>query len=259
MGLQKFSIRVFIGSPNDLSEERILIKNLISRMNSEFIPHDIEFEPFDYHDLSPALGNPQKNIDEYIKRSDLVILLFGYRLGEGTLAEYRLATNLYNDKNGRLQNLMMYFKEIPEDIDLNKDIQKVVNFKKEIQHKLLFHEFKDSVDLENKLTKHLRLWLGSQMKFINIYKEHHLSLDQTTIATMKVSELPYSDDILKIRENFSDNQISKLGRKALKEYFSPNPQLTLKDLFLIAKYLYNSIRENDYEVCRHKQFIYPIH
>ena len=101
-------------------------------------------------------------------------------------------------------------------------------------------------------------------RLLRIIKNYKNDLrDESILQTMETRELPYTDEIVEVQRESDEAKLLELGEKAYRLYlfsFPPHDyKLGLKNYYLIARYLYRAIANNDFSVCRYKPFIYPIH
>jgi hypothetical protein len=80
-------VRVFVGSPNDIESFRDVILGVIERLRPDLEVDDIALLAKDWRRVAGDIGEPQSLIDPDIVRADLLILVIGHRIGEGTRME----------------------------------------------------------------------------------------------------------------------------------------------------------------------------
>ncbi len=106
-------------------------------------------------------------------------------------------------------------------------------------------------------------WRPLQPQLLKIINQYGNELDEAIMETMNVRELPYTDRIIEFKASGDKAQLRTLQDNAYKLYLSVDPQeaygLGIDAFYLIARYLYAAILNNDYAACRHRPFIYPIH
>lgn len=69
-------IKVFIGSPDDLNQERNRFREIVdeaNRLKANIMR--IQFDPVGWEDTLPGKGRPQELINEDIKECDIIVLL----------------------------------------------------------------------------------------------------------------------------------------------------------------------------------------
>lgn len=164
-------LRVFLGSPGDLSAEREAAKDAIDRLNISYgRTHGVSVELLRWEDLSSGRGRPQSIINqELLKSADLFVGLIWKKWGSATgeyssgfEEEFTLAMKLKN-----IADVSLFFKTISEsEIELNsEDIQKVTEFKRRIidERSVLFKEFKEASDWKELFYHHLLTFCGKRL------------------------------------------------------------------------------------------------
>ena len=119
----------------------------------------------------------------------------------------------------------------------------------------------DIASILRSIEKHSN-WRSPQ-PFLKIINQYENELDEAIMETMDVRELPYTDRIIELKASEDKAKLRTLQENAYKLYLSVDPQeahrLGLENFYLIARYLYAAIRNDDYGACRHRPFIYPVH
>lgn len=166
---------IMFGSPSDIKEELDVFFNVVydwNRLHSE--KSGIMLQPIHWTtDSYPLTGkNGQKIIDdEVVSKSDLLICVFGSKLGTNTDTH---ESGTIEEIDGHLKagkDVMIYFKKslnIDSDTFDTSQLEKLKAFKDKIRGKSLCSEFKDSEDFKDKIFKDLQLyinnhWMGSAM------------------------------------------------------------------------------------------------
>ncbi len=158
-------LTVFVASPSDVSEERDLLENTIDEINRMHARHvGVRLELLRWeHDVSPDFGDdPQEVVNKQIPQDyDVFVGIFWNRIGSptsraasGTLEEYRLAKDRY-DEDPNSVRLMLYFKSSPPlsmdgfDPDQYKH---VLEFRQQVSEEGgLYREFATSDDFANRV------------------------------------------------------------------------------------------------------------
>jgi len=170
--------QVMIASPNDVSHERYLARQIIHSWNDvNAFDKGIFLFPVGWETNSaPKMGDrPQEILNQQIlEASDLLIGIFWTRLGtptgealSGTVEEIEKHVS-----SGKLA--MLYFSEKPvllESVDIEQ-YQELRRFKDECRKRGLVASFDTPEDFQNKLSKHLSLLINSEPYFI---KKHELT------------------------------------------------------------------------------------
>jgi len=162
-------IKVFMGSPGDLSEERNRFPHIIDEVNQiSAHSHNIHLEAIGWEDTLRGSGRPQSIINEELKTCDIVILNLWKRWGSPTPSfssgfeeEYDLASKL-NASLGRPE-VIIYFRGNEDDLksDEAEQIEKVINFRENIRRekKQFFQIYDDAEQWERFLRLHLCKWI----------------------------------------------------------------------------------------------------
>lgn len=164
-------IKVFIGSPGDLSEERALFPKILEEVNKRHAkPMGILLEPVGWEDTLPGKGRAQELINEDLKTCKLVVMLLWKRWGtptgefsSGFEEEYELAMQ------DEVKEVWLYFRNPPEDMlaDPGTQLKKVRKFKKKIEKEqkkernLLYQSYDEVADWQELFTNNLCKWLDN--------------------------------------------------------------------------------------------------
>lgn len=151
-------LKVFLASPNDLKEERTIVKNVIERVNTIIGRKvDCHIELYGWEDTLPGFSRPQDRINNDVDACDLFLGMLWQRWGEptgkvssGFEEEFRRACERRKKTNS--PEIWLFFKNVEEDRlkDPGEQLSKVIKFKKEQEEKkeLFFKGFKDPLDWE---------------------------------------------------------------------------------------------------------------
>lgn len=176
MEYNKKSVGVFIISPNDVKPERDIAKKVCESFNAKELSFSVEHIAWEDYPFRYEM-NPQENIDPYLEKADIFIVILWYRLGtvvEGcrgaitgeknvTGTQYEIEKILSMGK----ENLFFYIKN-KEDIPLKyKELEEAVEQKRKLERflekmeiqpgstKRSYHTFDTPEVFEEKLKKHL--------------------------------------------------------------------------------------------------------
>lgn len=161
-------VTIFVASPSDVAEERLLLESLVSEHNnvwSEILNLRLELIKWETH-CTPGFGDYSQDVinqqigDDY----DVFLGLFWGRFGSptpvaksGTLEEFERAYKRFCEQPDSI-DIMIYFKDAPippSEMDFEQ-LQKVSELKKELGEKGgLYNVFKESGDFEVLLKAHL--------------------------------------------------------------------------------------------------------
>ena len=144
-------IKIFIGSPSDVTEERERLTKVANELNRT-MGNDknivIELVKWETH-VTPDMGRAQSIINKQIGPYDIFVGIMWKRFGKptgkadsGTQEEFNDAYDCWK-KSGR-PRIMFYFNQAPytlhsvEDVD---QLRKVMNFRSQLQDQGLFWEY----------------------------------------------------------------------------------------------------------------------
>ncbi|WP_019281408.1 DUF4062 domain-containing protein [Vibrio anguillarum] len=186
--------RILIASPGDVEKERNQISNTINDWNcvhSESHGKVLLPVRWETH-AKPGAGRAQELINEQIvKKCDILIGVFWTRLGSPTGEHASGTVEEIEEFLAAGKPVMLYFsgKDIPNDVDLEQ-LQLLRNFKKEMQNKCLFFEYKDLIELKEHISRHVSLQLNGEQTQVSEAQE-------ITPARKVVSEEIYFEDYSK--------------------------------------------------------------
>lgn len=157
-------LSVFVASPNDVSEERDTVDQIVNEINSAHARRTgVRFEVLRWErDVSPAAGkDPQAIVNDQIPRDyDVFLGILWNRLGSptnradsGTVEEYELAKERF-DRDPNSIHLMLYCKDAPpatmDGFDPDQ-YKKVVEFRKRIEKEVFYRKFVGGDDFANSI------------------------------------------------------------------------------------------------------------
>ncbi len=152
-------VRVFIGSPGGLDEERRAAREVEKEVNLANSEHwGCQLQLIGWEDTIPGFQRPQAKINEDLDKCDYFIGMLWNRWGtkpsisedgytSGFEEEYFRARK--NIEIGKMKDLVIYFKsvEVPDGLEPGPDIKKVLDFRKQcIDQKVMF--FRDFRNIE---------------------------------------------------------------------------------------------------------------
>jgi hypothetical protein len=165
--MAEFALRlpIFIASPSDVSAERDAVADAIRSLAIDAAKERLLLDPIRWeYDARPGVGRPQSQIrDKLLERSELVIVIFGERLGSAasqgssetaTQEELRVAMELVG--KGKADDVFLYFKRRDGAAETP-----VSAFESQLQSskKLFTWDFKDASELATLVSHHIGQWL----------------------------------------------------------------------------------------------------
>ena len=157
-------LSVFVASPNDVSEERDRVDQIVNELNSLHARRTgIRLEVLrSERDVSPAAGkDPQAAINDQIPQDyDVFLGIFWNRLGSptnradsGTVEEYEMAKERF-DQDPNSIRLMLYFKDSPpvtmDGFDPDQ-YKKVREFRRRVEKEVFYRRFVEADDFANSI------------------------------------------------------------------------------------------------------------
>lgn len=121
------TIKIFLASSDELSEERVHISNLIENLNYRFEPRGIRLQLIKWEFLDASMGNIRKQ-EEYnriLKECDICMVLFWKKIGRFTKEELDVA--YHEQKVGRKpQKIYIFFKKTSDITSELTEFKKVI-------------------------------------------------------------------------------------------------------------------------------------
>jgi len=157
--LELNKVKIFLASPNDLSEERNSISLMIDQERQLFLEHkkNVELIRWEYGTKSFSETRFQDPINTKVTKSNIFIAMFHRYIGKFTEEEFELAYQNFKSK-GKPEHILLYFKHIekePEEISEFRD--RIIN---DEQYYKIFNN-----------TEHLLSHLKSQLYKIILTKD----------------------------------------------------------------------------------------
>ena len=184
-------IPVFISSPDDARDERMILEEIIPNLNIIFSKHlglRLDLVKWETHCTPGISTDVQSNINEQIKDDyDIFIGImwkkFGTptpRSGSGTIEEFERAYARYKQDPNALR-VMFYFKDTPPSSmsELDPDQLALINeFRRKLGEKgVLYWTFKSEMEFQSLIQMHLSLRLFEWGKSWGRIAVKHTKLD----------------------------------------------------------------------------------
>lgn len=155
-----------IGAPSDIKEEIQIASEVLMHWNNLHSEQSkIVLLPLHWSFSSyPNIGtHPQKSLDkQLVEKSDLMICIFGTRLGTPTDTDISGTVEEINEHKKTGKNVMMFFKSSSDNItaiDLQQ-LRKIQDFRVSIKNDTLWCDFTDAADFKQKLSDKLQLYIN---------------------------------------------------------------------------------------------------
>ena len=207
MAKTEIILQVFVGSPGDVKEERIVLEEVIREGNitwSDTFNIRLDLIQWQTH-TSPGMSeDTQAAINEQIPNTyDIFIAIFWSRLGtptpradSGTIEEFNRAYERYKADPNSIE-IMVYFKETPiKPSQYNHDqMKKIADFKSHLSKLGLYWEFESTDSFRKLLLSHLnkkiKKWADRYNSNPVVQNENQLTVDE---------QLPETDELIMTEE-----------------------------------------------------------
>jgi hypothetical protein len=170
----KTILRIFMGSPSDLDDERRIAREIVERVNRVHREGPWMVELLGWEDRSPGFGRPQEQINDDVRRCDLFVGLLWRRWGQpsgkyssGFEEEFEIASaRAQGHGQPAAPKIWMYFRQVDSDLtsDPGEHLKRVLDFKERIrqQNTLLYYEYLEPRDWEKKFHDDLLTFLHTK-------------------------------------------------------------------------------------------------
>ena len=158
-------LRLFVASPNDVSNERKTLEGVVNELNTTIAPDKgfvLELVRWETH-CHPSMGRAQENINSQIGEYDIFLGIMWKKFGSptgaaqsGTEEEFRIAYKAWQNSNSPW--IMFYFCKTPFMPNTKQELDqfsKVLSFMKELQTKGLTWEYPDNSKFADIVRPHL--------------------------------------------------------------------------------------------------------
>ena len=219
--LKKYPI--FLSSPSDLIDERKMFIEIIELTNKiKAKSKGILLEGICWEDALPAMGRPQEIINEYLKKSHLVVMLLWKRWGSPTGNYSSGFEEEFEEAKKNDKNIWVYFRDVPNNMSKYPDeqLRKVLEFKKKVETErtCLFRQYKDQDEWKKIFCLNLMQWLDQERsgQFDNFnptqddkntIKNKYQIFQETNSKLNNTSQL----EILNDKEKNSEDEYLQLG------------------------------------------------
>ena len=159
-------IKIFLASSEELKPERLVIAELITKLNFIWAEYDISIRlvKWEYLDSSMGAQHKQEDYNDYLRQCDMCVVMYWTKFGMYTEIELETAYKLFTS-GGNLKQMAVMFKDGGDVTPILHDFRQ----KYEVEHPELCHTFMDE--------SHLRLLFTQQViqcVQLKIENEHEL-------------------------------------------------------------------------------------
>lgn len=139
------TLKIFLASSEELKTERLVIAELITKLNYLWAEYDISIRlvKWEYIDSSMGVQHKQEDYNDYLRQCDMCVVLFWTKFGMYTEIELKTAYKLFCS-DSKLKQMAVMFKFGG---NVTPELQ---NFRRkyEIEHPELCHIFMDESHLK---------------------------------------------------------------------------------------------------------------
>ncbi len=192
MGFKARVYNVFIASPNDVAEERLVIRRQIEKWNAiHSEKENIILLPvgWESHSVSEIGTHPQDSINQTVlAKCDFLIGIFWTKIGMPTPREKSGTIDEIKAHIRKKKPAMLFFstKDLPSNADLEQ-VQKVRDFKEEMREKSFYVEYSSITEFESVVYKQLELFVNSGKLHV-YYDSDVVSMTENDIELSKKIE-----------------------------------------------------------------------
>ena len=106
------TIKIFLASSEELKPERLVIAELVTKLNYVWAEYDVSIRlvKWEYLDSSMGAQHKQEDYNDHLRQCDMCVVLYWTKFGMYTEIELETAFNLYNSDSG-LSKMSVFFKE----------------------------------------------------------------------------------------------------------------------------------------------------
>ena len=210
------TLKIFLASSEELKTERLVIAELITKLNYLWIEYDVSIRlvKWEYLDSSMGAQHTQEDYNDYLRQCDMCIVLYWTKFGMYTEIELETAYKLFTS-DGNLKKMAVMFKDGGNVTPRFHDFRQ----KYEVEHPELCHTFMDESHLRVLFTQQvihcIQLKIENEHELLakNVKKLHKLMAiieeDDPEYKEYKYELQSAKDDLAK-----NENLISNLERTA---------------------------------------------
>lgn len=156
-------VRIFIGSPGGLEDERQAVHDVVNDINNSNSEHwGLHLKLLGWEEAIPGYHRPQSKINEDLDKCDYFLGVLWNRWGSPTSTDKDGYTSGFEEEfnrtrqnidNGLMKDMAIYFKKIkvPPGMVPDEDAQKVFDFREKciVEKKFFFKDFENLSDFQN--------------------------------------------------------------------------------------------------------------
>jgi hypothetical protein len=257
MPLLRTTERIFIGYSEPQLQQKEIAERVIASINAANRHKHIQLYVCEYRQMVVDSVPLQRGIDRVIEDCDLVILLFGHKVGAGLEWEARHTLELF--KTGRIYKILPYvFTDPPTTPERPRralDVEEFYN-----GHQVMYYKIDRPEIFEDRLRTHIEVWLAEEERIVERQRDF---LRRGLLRHFAIDEVAFGDDIIAVHQRDRDNLGATLAtRAAYDEYVNATDDMIREEpmqYYLIARHLREAVLGNRPELLSKAEFINPIH
>lgn len=207
---------VMIASPEDISSEKTIIREIIHEWNAvHSMNREIVLLPASWEThSSPDMGAPAQKIinDQVLKKCDLLVGVFWTRIGT-TTTDYSSGTVEEIEEHIKTEKpVMLYFSAQPAALDTvdQEQYSQLKNFKESCKSRGLYETYNTLTEFKDKFYRQLQLKINDHSFF---KQETHINNDVVVESNTSTPNLTYEAKLLlKEASKNTSGLIMRLGR-----------------------------------------------
>lgn len=258
------TVRVFVASPNDRAFLRDVVLQAVGELRRELDADDIAIVADDWRPVPGGVGEPQSCIDPEICRADILLMILGHRVGEGTRKELRLGRELH--AQGQLQELMLYFEAMssPMLAMLSAEARDVLALRESLAREMLYHEFTGADALRSLVRTHLVRWVAPLRSVHRFQRQYGKDLDPWLTQALNVPNSPANDGVVALEKIPWDQELPDGNdvydyRRYLASRDGRPYDVDMLGCYRIARYLFRQVLSRDPLAFRDRPFTTFVH
>ena len=191
------TIKIFLASSEELKPERLLIAELITKLNYIWAEYDISIRlvKWEYLDSSMGTQHKQEDYNDYLRQCDMCVVMYWTKFGMYTEIELETAYQLLNS-DSCLKHMYVIFKEGGNMTDGLKSFRN----KYETEHPELCNSFQIESQLKELIVQQIILCVQRRSEAENKLLEKKMRKVQKLLTVTEENEPEYEEYLYELQE-----------------------------------------------------------
>ena len=191
------TIKIFLASSEELKPERLLIAELITKLNYIWAEYDISIRlvKWEYLDSSMGTQHKQEDYNDYLRQCDMCVVMYWTKFGMYTEIELETAYQLLNS-DSCLKHMYVIFKEGGNMTDGLKSFRN----KYENEHPELCNSFQIESQLKELIVQQIILCVQRRSEAENKLLEKKMRKVQKLLTVTEENEPEYEEYLYELQE-----------------------------------------------------------